>query len=89
MQIQAGKMPKSQDKGKNLFAFDRRQALNLLNKLMRYEMEFWKASRWELIFIAKIACIMLEEQPEYKRVPCQWSGTLGAELVTAFSSSKG
>lgn len=56
---------------------------------MGYEMEFWKASRWELFFIAKIACIMLEKQPVYKGVPCHWSGTLGAELVTAFSSSKG
>lgn len=56
---------------------------------MGYETEFCKASRQELIFIAKVVCVMLEKQPVYKRVPCQWSGTFGNELVTAFSSLKG
>lgn len=55
---------------------------------MGYEMEFCKASRQELIFIAKLVCVMLKKQPVYKRVPCQWSGTFGSELVTGPSSSK-
>lgn len=55
---------------------------------MCYEMEFCKASRQELIFIAKIVCVMLEKQPVYKRVLCQWCGTLGNELVTGLPSQK-
>lgn len=51
---------------------------------MGYEMEFCKASREELIFIAKIVYVMLEKQPVYKRVPCQWSETFGNELVNSF-----
>lgn len=45
---------------------------------MSFEMAFSKTSRQELIFIAKIVCVMLEKSV-YKRVPCQWSVTFGKE----------
>lgn len=36
---------------------------------MGYEMEFCKASRQELIFIAKIVCVMLEKKQFTKECP--------------------
>lgn len=62
-------MPDSQGESKNFLAFDRRWALNLLPDLMAYEMELCKASRQELISIAKVVCVRLEKQPVHKRVP--------------------